>query len=445
MASRDYFKNKRIAVIGLGPHGEMVEDVKFLIKAGALVSIYDLKSEARLKNYLVFLRSIGLANFVCGSIPGDDLLDMDLIILSHEYTRESDFLKNVITQNNTKNKIIPIEYPETLFFKQAPPVTVIGVIGSCGKATIISMLSPMLEIACSSLDNQNFYILDPESSEGIIARLQKVKSGDIILLRIIEPMMKELYNIRISPHIAICTTFPTKYSYGFSPFELLNYQTYNNFIIASDEVIDATHTQKVQPKAKMLRTKASLIPTDWQFLGKGAHDIDNAALAFQTAKLFKVSDDDVKRVLSFWKPLKGRLEFIKRVKNVDFYNDTASISPFSTETAIKTIGDGRNIVLIFGGAKGKGDYTSLYNSFSKNVHTVILLSGSGTLKERLVISKLHDVQICSALSIDEAVHMALENAKKGDKVLFSPGFDAIGIDGSRKERGERFVKAVRGI
>ena len=136
---------------------------------------------------------------------------------------------------------------------------------------------------------------------------------------------------------------------------------------------------------------------------------------------------------------------LNECKNVDFYNDTASISPFSTETAIKTIGDGRNIVLIFGGAKGKGDYTSLYNSFSKNVHTVILLSGSGTLKERLVISKLHDVQICSALSIDEAVHMALENAKKGDKVLFSPGFDAIGIDGSRKERGERFVKAVRGI
>jgi UDP-N-acetylmuramoylalanine-D-glutamate ligase len=78
MTSRDYFKGKQIAVMGLGPCGEMVEDVKFLIKAGALVSIYDLKSEARLKGHLVFLRSIGLANFVCGSIPADDLLDMDL-------------------------------------------------------------------------------------------------------------------------------------------------------------------------------------------------------------------------------------------------------------------------------------------------------------------------------------------------------------------------------
>jgi hypothetical protein len=42
---------------------------------------------------------------------------MDLIILSHEYPRESSFLKNA------KEKNIPIEYPETLFFKLAPPVT----------------------------------------------------------------------------------------------------------------------------------------------------------------------------------------------------------------------------------------------------------------------------------------------------------------------------------
>ena len=38
MTSRDYFKGKRIAVVGLDPHGEMVEDVKFLIKAGDFFS-----------------------------------------------------------------------------------------------------------------------------------------------------------------------------------------------------------------------------------------------------------------------------------------------------------------------------------------------------------------------------------------------------------------------
>ena len=92
MISRDHFKDKRIAVVGIGDHGEMLADIKFLIKAGALVSVYDMRSEARLKSDIDFLRAAGLASYVCGSVPADDLLDMDLIFLSHEYPRNSSFL-----------------------------------------------------------------------------------------------------------------------------------------------------------------------------------------------------------------------------------------------------------------------------------------------------------------------------------------------------------------
>ena len=79
MSARDFFLGKRIAVIGLGPHGEMVADIKYLIKSNALVSAYDIRAEARVRNHIAFLRSIGLANHFCGAVPTDDLLDMDLI------------------------------------------------------------------------------------------------------------------------------------------------------------------------------------------------------------------------------------------------------------------------------------------------------------------------------------------------------------------------------
>ncbi|MEN9524184.1 MAG: hypothetical protein RL536_253, partial [Candidatus Parcubacteria bacterium] len=272
MATRDYFKGKRIAVIGIGAHAEMVEDVKYLIKAGAWVSIYDLKSEARLKNHLIFLRSVGLANYVCGSIPADDLLDMDLVILSHEYPRDSSFLKEVQAQK------IPIEYPETLFFKLAPPVTLVGVIGACGKSTVISILAPLLREACKKYETQNLFVMDPESEDGILSHLKKIKSGDIVLIRIVDMILLELASMRISPHVAIFTSIPAKNSYLNSPFDILAYQTYNNFIVASDEVIDTTRLMKFQPRAKMLRTKATLIPADWGFMGQGSHDRHNAAL-----------------------------------------------------------------------------------------------------------------------------------------------------------------------
>src|ERR1035437_5541447 len=203
MTSRDYFKGKRVALIGLGPHGEMVEDAKFMIKQGALLSIYDLRSESRLKSHLVFLRSVGLANYVCGPIPADDLLDMDIVILSHEYPRDSTFLKGA------KEKKIPIEYPETLFFRLAPPVTLVGVMGSCGKATVVSMLAPMIEEACEIAmrkegeGHQQCFVADPESGEGILVHLKKIRSGDILIMRIEENMMRELEGVRISPHVAI--------------------------------------------------------------------------------------------------------------------------------------------------------------------------------------------------------------------------------------------------
>ncbi len=439
MSSRDYIKGKRIAVIGLGPQGEMVADVKYLIKAGALVGIYDLRSEARLKSHLVFLRSIGLANYVCGSIPADDLLDNDLIILSHDYPRDSSFLKAV------RDKGIPIEYPETFFLKHAPPVTLIGVMGMCGKATVVSMLAPMLEEVCSEIEGQGFFVVDPESPSGIIAHLKKAKSGDIVLMRVIEPMLAELRDMRMSPHVAIFTTVPAKGTYAESPFEVLAHQTYNNYIIASDEIIDMTHARKAQPKAKMLRTRASYVPSEWLFKANGPHDRENAALALQAARLFKVDDQTAEHALNKWKPLKGRLEFVKKVKNVEFYNDTASVMSCSTQIAVESLAVERNLVLVMGGADSGCDYRSLFSSLPRYVHTLVLLPGSGTMRERKELNGIETMEVISAPSIEEAALVSLEHAKKGDRVLFSPGFEAAGFDSSRKDRGERFVKAVRAL
>ncbi len=456
MSAQDYFKGKMIAVIGLGNNGEMVEDIKYLIKAGALVSLYDLKSEARLKSHIVFLRSVGLANYVCGSVPAEDLLDMDLIILSHEYPRDSTFLKNVLERNRIINlakpetfekreKTIPVEYPETLFFKRSPPVVVVGVMGEYGKSTLVSVLAPMLAMVCAATEGQDFFLIDPETGEGAVSVLKKVKSGDIVLVRMGGRIMRELHDIRISPQVAVFTSIPPEDSYHESPFEILDHQTYNNFIIASDEIIDQTRTLKAQRKAKMLRTKTSVIPEGWRFGSRRTQDREIAALALQTARLFKVEDEMARDVLENWKPVKGRLELVKKIKGVEYYNDSASIWPSATVRALQTLSGNKDSVLIFGGAKNGGDCRILHSIMPRFVHTLILLPGSGTMHERAEIMKIQDVNIHSVPSIEEAVRLAAEKAVTNNKVIFSPGFEAAGLDNTRKERGERFVRAVRGL
>ncbi len=442
MISKDYFKNKMVAVIGLGHNGEMVEDIKFLIKAGAYVSVYDLKSESRLKNHLVFLRSIGLANYICGKIPEDDLLDMDIILLSHDYPRDSNFLKPVY--NSTKE--IPVEYPETMFLRYAPPVTIVGVIGECGKSSVISMLYPLLELACRQNTEQNFYLVDSESNEGIITHLKKIRSGDVVLFRLSAEVMKEMHKMRMSPHVAVFASLPSQRSYDKTPFDILAFQTYNNYIVASDEIVDMTHELGSQPKSKMLRTKVSTLPSMTDLGQKfHKHEKENMALAFQTAKLFRLDDDLILDILSKWRSLKGRMEFVKKVKGIDFYNDGSSISPISTELSIRTLSKNRNIVLIFGGARSDGVYGNLYSILPEYVHSVVVLPGSGTIHERKTLEKIPNTKIVSAPDIDEAVRLSLEMANKGDTVLFSPGFEAKGQDGNRRDRGERFIRAVRNL
>jgi UDP-N-acetylmuramoylalanine--D-glutamate ligase len=460
MASRDYFKGKRIGIIGLGCHGELVPDVKFLIKAGALVSVYDMKSEVRIKHHLTDLRSIGLANYTCGSIPEEDLLDLDIIVLSHEYPRDSSFLKGVYEQNarigqtqtedtgsihEERQKIIAVEYPETLFFKRAPPITLVGIIGMAGKSTVMSILGPMLEKVCKQQGSQGMYTIDPESSEGILAHLKKIKSGDIVVMRIVDLIQPELHALRISPHVAIFTSVPPRTSYIDAPFEILDFQTYNNFIVASDAIIDHMRDMKIISKAKLLRTKSSLVPHAWGFQGSGIHDRMNAALALQAARLFTVEDDVAHGVLSRWKPLRGRLELVKKVRGIDFFNDSLASNPSSTLAGIIALSQSRNLILIFGGSDLGHVYRELFTDLPRYVHTLITIPGSGTLRQRPALNAIEGLTVLSAPSLDEAVHLAAEHAQKGDRVLFSPGFDSGGTEGSKVERGERFVKAVRGL
>lgn len=443
MSSRDFFLGKRVAVIGLGSHGQMAIDVAFLVKANALVSVYDMTTEERLGACVSSLRALGLANCVMGTVPAEDLADMDLIILSHEYPRTSSFLAEA------KKKGIQIEYPETLFLKLAPPVTVVGIMGAHGKATILSMLAPMLVAACRVEGIQSAYTIDPESEEGTLAHLRTIKTGDIVAMRITDHMMGEISALNWSPYVALFTTPPEKGAYTDNPYEILKYQTYNNYVIGSDHVIDSVRTLSPSSRAKMLRTKPTLVPDDWVIKGRAPYDRENAAVALQAAKLLKVSDTVARDVLSKWKPLRARLEPVKKVKNIEFWNDAASITSSATIAAMGAISSNRNLLAIIGGSgpipEQKSDYRDLCVAAMRYAHTLILLPGSGTLSHRQIFRDMDEIAVLSVPSIEEAVRSALDHAQKGDKVLFSPAFGAGGMDRSRLDRGERFVRAVRAL
>ncbi len=432
MNYKDFFKNKRIAVIGLGPHGEMIADIKFLLRNKAHVALYDMRSDKKLKGFLPELKEVGLERYTFGKVPADELLDAELILISPELSKKSTFLRKAVQAE------VQIEFPDTLFFKLAPSVTLIGIMGMYGKSTVAHLIYHILKKAFAEHEDQGLFFIDPESTNGALTHLKKIKKGDVVLARIPENLITHYYDIHISPHVAVMTSE--------IPFDILEFQTYNNFIVAPDAVVDAIKSQKnLSSKAKILRTRGSSIPADWNIKPKALYDRENAALALQASELFKVPIETAKEVIQAFIGLKGRIELVKKVSGIEFYNDSASVVPQSTLSALASLASGKNIVLIIGGAYTGYDYSKLIKNISNYVSTIILLPGSGTIAFRADIEKLPEVEFVQVLSLEEAVGEALNHAKKGEKVLFSPGFDAVGIDISRKERGERFVKAVRGL
>ncbi len=454
MTYKEFFKGKKVAVVGLGPHMEMVPDIKFLLKIGTkaeqnagmvpAVAVYDMRSEKITKHAMAELVESGLKKYSSEvDTFVDELALADIIILSPDVPADASFLKKAYEQK------IPVEFPQTLVLKLAPPITLIGVIGACGKSTVAGMTYSILKKAFSDDADEaraRVYQIDPDVS-GTLALLKSIKKDDLIVARIPAAMIPAYNHARISPHVAVFTTFSSWPAPRMAArvSSILEFQTYNNFIIGNDTVIDSVREDAgIKPKAKMLRTHVTSVPPEWDVKYRGSYDRENAALAVQATELFKVPIETIEQVLTAWNGLDGRLAMVKKVAGIEFYNDSYAISPTATLAALRSISENKNVTLILGGAATSDVYDDLIDLVSQYATMVVLLPGSGTLGIRHGLAQAK-VPMLSAHSIEDAVKIAREHSGKGEAVLFSPGFEAYGVDVSRRSRSEKFVKAVRAL
>ncbi|MEY2664316.1 MAG: hypothetical protein RIT04_124 [Candidatus Parcubacteria bacterium] len=505
MNYKDFFRGKRVAVVGTGEHGAMLADVRFLMKLKVRLSIYDLRSRDKLGgshhgSIAQEIESIctgamvgapaschfGILSLMADTKSRDslskELAENDIIILAPDIPRDSSFLRFAADAG------VRIEYADVLLFKLIPSTMLVGVMGSAGKSAVARMIYAILEnsdgaallresIVTESLGitevsddkadedadtveinqptKRSVFFADPEIG-GVLSHLKKVKKDDIIIARMPEHMMDEYRLARITPHVAVLTHVSKSLAQmGTAFFGVLEFQTYNSFIVASDIAIDMLKKYgEFQPRAKMLRTMSSTIPSDWNIDIQNTHVRENTALAVETAKIFKIDPDAIHLALTQMKPMKGRIERLKSVKGqISFYNDTMSIRPEATLAALRALGESdsgdvqnhRGIVLVIGGAYTGASYKDLFAEIPQYVSSVIVLPGSGTLTERAGIEGLKekDVKVLYVKNLIEAAENIKFLASKGDAVLFSPGFDITGQYESRQARGEEFIEAVK--
>jgi UDP-N-acetylmuramoylalanine--D-glutamate ligase len=170
---------------------------------------------------------------------------------------------------------------------------------------------------------------------------------------------------------------------------------------------------------------------------RGLQNVENALAAIAVARSMGIPPADVRAELSRFPGLPHRVEFVRSVGGVSYYNDSKGTNVGAVLAALE--GFPEPVVLIAGG-KDKGvDFRPLRAPLGRKGRAVVLL---GEARDRMAGELAGAAPITVAGTLAEAVRAAADAARKGDAVVFSPACSSFDMFRNFEERGEAFRKAV---
>ena len=180
----------------------------------------------------------------------------------------------------------------------------------------------------------------------------------------------------------------------------------------------------------------------------GMHNYENVMAAAAIAHGMNVPWDVIRKVVCEFQAVPHRIEFVKEVNGVKYYNDSIGTSPASTIAGLNAFDE--NIILLAGGSDKGLDYTEIGETIAKKVR-VLLLTGPTAEKienaTKLAMNKAgkETVEIIHCKDLQEAVSTANEKAKSGEIVLMSPASASFDAFKNFIERGIKFKEFVNNL
>lgn len=174
----------------------------------------------------------------------------------------------------------------------------------------------------------------------------------------------------------------------------------------------------------------------------GEHNWENAMAAIACALYFKVPLDVLRDALYSFEPVEHRIEYVKTVNGVKYYNDSKGTNPDASIKAVNAMTT--DTYLIGGGYDKNSEYDEWIESFNGKIKCLLLM---GQTREKIAdCAKKHGFTNYRFVeSMEEAVKYCAENAKPGETVLLSPCCASWGMFKNYEERGRIFKDLVRAL
>jgi UDP-N-acetylmuramoylalanine--D-glutamate ligase len=434
---------KRIGILGLGKSG--IAAANLAVKLGYSV----FASDNRKKNIIGLDKKI-ITEFGKHS---DKILSSDLIVKSPGICSDVVILKKAY-----KHKIRVIS--ELAFsLENSKYKKIIAITGTNGKTTTTDLISKIVKavhkdsivsgnigypMANRALKTTKNTIITMELSSYQLEDTPEFKSDISVLLNItpdhfehhktMEVYIKAKENIFINQQLGniaiinydneICKKMALKLKtkiFFFSRKPLKNGVFYND-----GKIIISVRGKcvKIIPKINIL----------------GQHNIENILAATSASYSLGIAPTIIEKIISKYKGVKHRIEFVRTLNGVNYYNDSKSTNVDSTRAALESFD--KKILIIMGGRDKGIPYTSLKELIKNKVKSVFLI-GEASNKIKKDLNNVTTFFDCD--NIENAIRQIFEIAVAGDIVLLSPACASFDQFNDFEERGDVFKKIVNSL
>ncbi|MDE5864310.1 MAG: UDP-N-acetylmuramoyl-L-alanine--D-glutamate ligase [Lachnospiraceae bacterium] len=171
----------------------------------------------------------------------------------------------------------------------------------------------------------------------------------------------------------------------------------------------------------------------------GGHNVENYMAGIAVAYYMGIPMKTIVSVLKTFKGVEHRIEFVKEVDGVAYYNDSKGTNPDAAIKGIQAMN--RRTVLIGGGYDKGAEFDDWINAFDGKVKKLVLF-GATAKKIAESAKKCGFQEFVFVDTLEEAVKLCAETAEPGEAVLLSPACASWDMFESYEQRGDMFKKYV---
>jgi UDP-N-acetylmuramoylalanine--D-glutamate ligase len=442
--------SKKVLIIGAARSG--IAAAKFLLGQGATVALSDRKPLDQWSPEALALKESGV-----GLLPGDPpgwLLDrIELVVVSPGVPANS----------------IPIRYAERAGAEVIGEVElaarylkgrIVAITGSNGKTTTTSLIGELLRDAGlphvqvgGNIGKPLISMIDDSRDDGWT--VAELSSFQLETTRTFRPSIAIVLNVTPN-HMDRYETFN---DYAAAKHRIFMNQTADDVaVLNADDGTVASWASGLRARVmwfsvrQQLGDKGVFLQGDELVYGdrgllrvdelklRGLHNVENVAAAFAAGIAAGASIESMGQTARRFDPVEHRLEFVKVIDGVRFYNDSKATSVDATLKALEAFAnDPGKIVLILGGRGKKAPYEPLAALVKSKVRKLVLIGEDA----ETIAGELGGVAaIDRATDMKDAVARSFAAAEKGDVVLLAPACASFDMFESFEHRGKVFKSAV---